>query len=250
MPVVCLDDIIILDTNWVFYGFINLDHDDLIFTNDDVGGTKCLIKLISSINDNEYDISKYCTEYVTTPKVLFYKRIYREDICKLSELVCHEFYTEYNIDEYGAGLLISEYIDGETLTADIVTKDNNLLRICEIIETLHNIGIVHGDIHDGNLMVDKFGKIYIIDFGNSFSSEFIVDDTVKWLPKNIFSQQDYYMYEETFCKNKDWMDLYLMMLYLFNMKYSLINNIRLPENINAELMIEIIYKDFPLPKNV
>ncbi len=32
---------------------------------------------------------------------------------------------------------------------------------------LHNAGIIHGDIHERNIMLDASGKIYLIDFGNA-----------------------------------------------------------------------------------
>ena len=37
--------------------------------------------------------------------------------------------------------------------------------ICEALMYIHSIGVVHRDIKLGNLMLDKNGRVKIIDFG-------------------------------------------------------------------------------------
>jgi hypothetical protein len=40
-----------------------------------------------------------------------------------------------------------------------------LLRVCEGVAFLHSRGVVHRDLKPGNVMVDRFGQVQIIDFG-------------------------------------------------------------------------------------
>jgi tRNA A-37 threonylcarbamoyl transferase component Bud32 len=40
-------------------------------------------------------------------------------------------------------------------------------RVFLMIDKLHEIGISHGDTHINNFMIDKTGKLYLIDFGLS-----------------------------------------------------------------------------------
>ncbi len=48
-------------------------------------------------------------------------------------------------------------------------KDKNL-RTClkRDLEKIHSAGIIHGDIHPRNIMLDNDGNFYLIDFGNSY----------------------------------------------------------------------------------
>ena len=39
--------------------------------------------------------------------------------------------------------------------------------LCEAYASLHEAGIAHGDIHDGNVMVDGAGRVTLVDFGSA-----------------------------------------------------------------------------------
>lgn len=71
-----------------------------------------------------------------------------------------------------------EFIDGITYekwleeNSNISERVNMLLKIFEAIVFYQSQGIIHGDIHSKNIMIEKGGKIHIIDFGTSSISSY------------------------------------------------------------------------------
>lgn len=62
----------------------------------------------------------------------------------------------------------TEYPD--MTTEDIIARlsDPSLReKLHRDLNTLHNSGIIHGDIHERNIMLNSHGEIYLIDFGNA-----------------------------------------------------------------------------------
>lgn len=77
----------------------------------------------------------------------------------------------------GKSLVIAtEWIDGELLNhtghhgGECVSNINlNIcLNILRVYADLHRHGIIHGDVHPGNLLIARDGRIVLIDFGSSF----------------------------------------------------------------------------------
>lgn len=68
--------------------------------------------------------------------------------------------TGYTIIEY---IKIYKYSDRDILRW--------MLNMIEVLKHIHCYGIIHGDIKGGNIMIDDYKSLYIIDFGSSFSSE-------------------------------------------------------------------------------
>jgi serine/threonine protein kinase len=77
------------------------------------------------------------------------------------------------------GLVVTEYIDGRPLAARI-GKGRGLpeaealriaSRLCEAVDYLHGVGIVHYDLKPGNVMVCGDGSIRLIDFGLAHAVE-------------------------------------------------------------------------------
>ena len=67
-----------------------------------------------------------------------------------------------------------EYIEGETLSSYMKTKvvsKNLKKKIKNVLDKLHKNGFVHLDVHGGNIMIGKKGKVYLIDFGFSKTVE-------------------------------------------------------------------------------
>ncbi|MEL7597732.1 MAG: AarF/UbiB family protein, partial [Clostridiaceae bacterium] len=66
-----------------------------------------------------------------------------------------------------------EYIEGKPLDEWLKSNCQMLKRIevCEnILKTVleyQNIGVIHGDLHGGNILIDKNDNIHLIDFGTS-----------------------------------------------------------------------------------
>ena len=85
--------------------------------------------------------------------------------------------TIYEINEFEDQTYIAmEYVEGETLK-DIICKGevtsplqlnqiiNITTQICEGLKCAHDAGIVHRDIKPQNIIIDKDGKVKILDFG-------------------------------------------------------------------------------------
>ena len=76
-----------------------------------------------------------------------------------------------NVDE---NKIEMEFIDGITLR-DYLNKSNHKKLMQELgkkTATLHNKGIIHGDLTTSNFIVKK-GKIYFIDFGLAFEEDHV-----------------------------------------------------------------------------
>lgn len=85
----------------------------------------------------------------------------------------HDAWTENNC--YCCSM---EFIDGITYekwlerNAEINVRVEMLLKIFEAIIFYQSQGIIHGDIHSKNIMIDKNETIHIIDFGTSSMSSY------------------------------------------------------------------------------
>ena len=76
---------------------------------------------------------------------------------------------------YSGKELVMEYIDGITL--DCVKMDEFseaafkklIIDICEAVQALHELrpAFIHKDLKPSNIMIDKTGKVYLIDFGTA-----------------------------------------------------------------------------------
>jgi serine/threonine-protein kinase len=78
--------------------------------------------------------------------------------------------------EIGLSFLAIEWIEGfsptfaaEEYRARGASGNSDLLRLCESIidayQTLHGRGVIHGDVHAGNVIVEPRGRIRLVDYG-------------------------------------------------------------------------------------
>ena len=89
------------------------------------------------------------------------------------------------IDMQDGQIVLEEYIDGITV-ADVMQAGKyhsrgakKILReICNALSVLHNRGIIHRDIKPENVMVDKSGRVVLIDFNASRKETKAGKDTV------------------------------------------------------------------------
>ena len=79
-------------------------------------------------------------------------------------------------EENGTAYYVMDYIEGESLAERIKRTGaplteaevrNILPQILDALQTVHDAGIWHLDLKPGNIMVDKQGNAYLIDFGAS-----------------------------------------------------------------------------------
>lgn len=75
---------------------------------------------------------------------------------------------DYSIQD---GFIIYDYIDGKTLNLYHDLDDfmiiNILIVVASYLEKLHKKNIVHCDIKSENIMIDREGNIFLIDFENA-----------------------------------------------------------------------------------
>lgn len=70
--------------------------------------------------------------------------------------------------------------------------------VLEMIQKLHTLGIKHGDLHLGNIMTDKYNRLYFIDMGKSsgikktaYSSDSVMPDYEMFIMNiYLFSKQN------------------------------------------------------------
>jgi tetratricopeptide (TPR) repeat protein/predicted Ser/Thr protein kinase len=73
----------------------------------------------------------------------------------------------------GIKFITMEYIEGETLQSVLRQKKklepaeaaNVLAQVCRALEAAHNEGVIHRDLKPQNIMLDKSGRAYVMDFG-------------------------------------------------------------------------------------
>lgn len=69
------------------------------------------------------------------------------------------------------------FIDGRSLDGylkieqpDLAVRLDLFQRICQVVDALHQKGLIHRDLKPGNLMIDRHGDVRLLDFGLARSS--------------------------------------------------------------------------------
>lgn len=85
--------------------------------------------------------------------------------------------TIYNAwSQNGYYLASTEFVDGKNLKdwleTPFLADDIKRRKVCQqLLETVlyyQTKGIIHGDIHVGNILIDNLNQVHIIDFGTSY----------------------------------------------------------------------------------
>ena len=74
------------------------------------------------------------------------------------------------------GKTLSDWLAGEYPGKGLSKKKANrviqiFLEVCNVLEFVHSKGHIHRDIKPANIMVDEFGKVFLIDWGSAPSGE-------------------------------------------------------------------------------
>ncbi len=105
----------------------------------------------------------------------------------------------YDCKEYF--VIKMDYVEGKRLRDELLEKPESghlLKTVGEWLAILHENDILHGDLTTSNVLIDIHGKLFLIDFGLSFSSKKIEDRAVDL---HLFEQaieSTHYLYEKEF----------------------------------------------------
>jgi tRNA A-37 threonylcarbamoyl transferase component Bud32 len=64
-----------------------------------------------------------------------------------------------------------KYID-LLLQASKIDREKTEENLVEFIEAMHEVGVVHGDLYQRNIMLDREGRLYVIDFGKAHQIDY------------------------------------------------------------------------------
>ena len=112
----------------------------------------------------------------TEIKKRFYKNFLDEIkiLYKLNHKNIVRIYSYYPYEEKFTGYILMEYIDGQNIGEFIskylpplekISIDNIFLQLIDGFCYIENHGIIHRDIRENNILIDKSGVVKIIDFG-------------------------------------------------------------------------------------
>ncbi len=125
--------------------------------------------------------------------------------------------------ENGTGYIVMEYIDGVNLKQYLdqnggrlpEMKVRNLMKpVLESLVEIHDTGLVHRDISPDNVMVDKKGRIKLIDFGSVRDQSTVDEKTYTVTLKHGFAPPEQY-----YAKGKQgpWTDIYSICATMYRM---------------------------------
>lgn len=103
------------------------------------------------------------------------KEQYLKEVRKIANLKHGNIVTIYDAKIYSNGIYtcVMEYVEGMPLNKWLLESPsiNEKIDVCrKILETVifyQEKGILHGDLHGGNILIDREYEIHIIDFGTS-----------------------------------------------------------------------------------
>jgi len=156
------------------------EPDDLIgkiFANYEIsekigeGGMGVVYKAKNFNNDETVALKVLAPEFVRDKT--FLKRFFREanhlkevnhiNVSRFFELG-HENKTYYIAMEYVDGPSIEDYLENKALLTEVEIVDI-IIQVCEALNAINKLGIVHRDIKPGNILINSKNEIKIVDFG-------------------------------------------------------------------------------------
>ena len=183
---------------------------------------------------------------------------FKKEARRIRQLKNEHIVTVHDLfDENGTSYYVMDYVDGENLaerlkrTGHAMTESEVRLILPQILDALkavHEAGIWHLDLKPANIMMDKDGKVKLIDFGASkqlnaqkggATTGTAVSYTNGYAPREQM--------EQNFDKFGPWTDIYALGATL----YTLLTNKRppLPTDIDDDIS-EDKHLALPLPKDI
>ncbi len=99
---------------------------------------------------------------------------------------------------YRAQILVQRIADVQTLDQLLIQRELSAIewqRVAQCIRQFHNAGVYHADLNANNILLDKKGKVYLIDFDKSelrnshTSSNMWMQDNLQRLKRSLLKQQ-------------------------------------------------------------
>jgi serine/threonine-protein kinase len=114
--------------------------------------------------DNVELRKRFYKNFLDEIKILY--KLNHKNIVRIYNYYAYEDkFTGYILMEYIDGQNIGEFISGYSFPFETVSLDNIFLQLIDGFCYIENHGIIHRDIRENNIMVDKSGVVKIIDFG-------------------------------------------------------------------------------------
>lgn len=88
-------------------------------------------------------------------------------ICKLIDFFEDEEYYYLVMPRFGDGQDLFDYVESSPFGLDPSDIRSFLGQVCDVIAYMHANSIVHRDIKDENVILDRFGMTQLIDFGSA-----------------------------------------------------------------------------------
>ena len=123
----------------------------------------------------------------------------------------------------GTGYMVMEYLPGPTLKQIVKSRSQIMTqkRVYELIgpvldslTMIHQQGLIHRDISPDNLMMDESGKLILIDFGASRSTEMMDENGLTVVLKHGFAPYEQY---KRMGEQGPWTDVYAICATIYYM---------------------------------
>lgn len=215
------------------------------------------MKGVTQRDDNQTTVSVSNSE--NTNSFLGQKEKFKKEARRLRKMQNEHLVRVHDLfDENGTTYYVMDYVDGENLsewlkrTGRPMTESEVRLILPQILDALkavHNEGFCHLDIKPSNIMLEKGGKIKLIDFGAS--KQLGANGTLTTNAPTAFAQTPGYAPREQMEQNLDkigpWTDIYALGATLYNLLTN--NKPPLPTDIDDD-MSEDKHNALPFPESV
>ena len=215
------------------------------------------MKGVTQRDDNQTTVSVSNSE--NTNSFLEQKEKFKKEARRIRKMQNDHLVRVHDLfDENGTTYYVMDYVDGENLsewlkrTGRPMTESEVRLILPQILDALkavHNEGFCHLDIKPSNIMLEKGGKIKLIDFGAS--KQLGANGTLTTNAPTAFAQTPGYAPREQMEQNLDkigpWTDIYALGATLYNLLTN--NKPPLPTDIDDD-MSEDKHNALPFPGSV
>ena len=215
------------------------------------------MKGVTQRDDNQTTVSVSNSE--NTNSFLGQKEKFKKEARRLRKMQNEHLVRVHDLfDENGTTYYVMDYVDGENLsewlkrTGRPMTESEVRLILPQILDALkavHNEGFCHLDIKPSNIMLEKGGKIKLIDFGAS--KQLGANGTLTTNAPTAFAQTPGYapreQTEQNLNKIGPWTDIYALGATLYNLLTN--NKPPLPTDIDDDIS-EDKHVALPFPESV